>query len=75
MSTLNNQTKLLIKHDLQWQGQRPKMVRSSTVRDAEIVAVYSEAGLPDGIHRVRVKSGDVYAARVAGSHMETVAHV
>lgn len=74
---MSSQAKLLIKHDLQWQwqGQRPKMVRSSTVRDAEIVAVYSEAGLPDGIHRVRVKSGDVYAARVAGNHMETVAHV
>lgn len=72
---MSNKPNLLIKHDLQWQGQRPKMVRSSTVRDAEIVAVYSEAGLPEGIHRVRVKSGDVYAARVAGSHMETVAHV
>lgn len=75
MSNQSNQPKLLIKHDLQWQGQRPKMVRTSTVRDAEIVAVYSEAGLPEGIHRVRVKSGDVYAARVAGDHMETVAHV
>lgn len=74
MSALNNQLKLLIKHDLQWQGQRPKMVRTNTTREAEIVAVYSEAGLPEGIHRVRVRSGDVYAARVAGDHMETIAH-
>lgn len=66
---------LIIKHDLQWQGQRPRMVRSSTQRTEQVVAVYSEAGLPEGIHRVRVKSGDVYAARVAGDHMETVAHV
>lgn len=72
---MSSQPKLLIKHDLQWQGQRPKMVRTTAQRDAEIVAVYSEAGLPEGIHRVRVKSGDVYAARVAGDHMETVAHV
>ena len=68
-------SKLIIKHDLQWQGQRPRMVRSNTQRTDSIVAVYSEAGLPEGIHRVRVKSGDVYAARVAGDHMETVAHV
>jgi len=68
-------TKLLIKHDLQWQGQRPRMVRRSSPVTEQVVAVYSEAGLPEGIHRVRVKSGDVYAARVAGDHMETVAHV
>lgn len=75
MSNQSNQPKLLIKHGLQWQGQRPKMVRTNTQRTDVIVAVYSEAGLPEGIHRVRVKSGDVYAARVAGNHMETVAHV
>lgn len=68
-------SKLIIKHDLQWQGQRPKMVRRSTPIAEQVVAVYSEAGLPEGIHRVRVRSGDVYAARVAGDHMETVAHV
>jgi hypothetical protein len=72
---MSNQPKLLIKHDLQWQGQRPRMVRTTTQRTDMIVAVYSEAGLPEGIHRVRVRSGDVYAARVAGDHMETVAHV
>lgn len=75
MSNANTVNQLSIRHKLVQTKSGYKMVRSDSNSLVQVNAVYSEAGLPDGVQRVRTVAGDVFAARRDGDLFVTVAYV
>ena len=71
----NTVNQLSIRHKVIQTKAGYKVVRSDSNVLVQVDAVYSEAGLPEGVSRVRCVNGDVWAARRDGDLFVTVQHV